>query len=363
GDAEGFEALMLPMEFATEQLLTVQLQDARMPQQTVGTTPVTLPYDKVAWGAGDSPQAGQLMLLAPSGDDSLPGGDGADEIGSLFVVRVSQVMADTNARPADVLTVDSVFRLRWPDLDPFAGVPGLVLTMRVVSRGESPDDGINPIHSECTVQLVASDLNGEPWSFGDPLPPGSIFIVFDRPRDSNAGVFARIRYETGKAQEQTFDCDWSNGFQLWARRFELWRVSRRVEMGQDYAAGVVQVHAVVAVGPAAHPPYPPQLTTEPDWVQPGDEEARQLEIPPYARRVSLLARFGSGGSPDIPLGQLIVGFANNRGTAINWIDAATAREALFSGDGLPLPANAAVIVLTNKSDDPIELGVLWHLGV
>lgn len=357
GDAEGFEALLLPMEFPTEHLLTVQLFDSRVPQEVLA-------------GASTETLNGQFWRF--------DGSSIADEDPGEGLIRFDVVLPEHDGLgpPLELTEVQgpaTVYLSRTGEgglgVDPQAWLdehgnpipfPAEFLFGQSYLRFIVTSIDVEPTYLKLHVTMTSGHFENPTVATGEPL--AYTFTVPAGETLANAAVFARVRYEAGKAQEQQFDCDWCNGFQVWARRFELWRVSRRADVAQAYASGTVRVHAVVAVGPAAHPPFPPQLTNEPEEVPASAD--RELTIPAYARRLSLLTRYGAGGSPtDIPLGQIVVGFANNRGTAITWIDAISAREALFGGDGLPIPANASAVVITNKSPDPLDLGVLWHLGV
>jgi hypothetical protein len=85
-------------------------------------------------------------------------------------------------------------------------------------------------------------------------------------------------------------------------------------------------------------------------------------IPNFARRVTLLLKYGSVGSGDAPLAQLFVAFKLPHQGSQGFIDALSARAALF-GDGLPIPHGAEAIVLTNASADVVSMGAIFHLGL
>ena len=94
------------------------------------------------------------------------------------------------------------------------------------------------------------------------------------------------------------------------------------------------------------------------------DETYRLVVPSLARRVSLIALYGNEGAPgDAPLGELFITFISAAGNAIAYIDAMSAREALF-GLGLPIPNGTREVGLSNRSDDAsVRLGAVWHLGV
>jgi hypothetical protein len=79
--------------------------------------------------------------------------------------------------------------------------------------------------------------------------------------------------------------------------------------------------------------------------------------------VSLLTRYGDGApTGDAPLAQIYLAFAMPFSSSQGFIDALSARAALF-GEGLPIPHGCNSIVLTNESPFGVELGAIFHLGV
>lgn len=177
----------------------------------------------------------------------------------------------------------------------------------------------------------------------------------------NAAVRARVRYTAGKVIDATFDCDWSGGFVLNASRIEFSRIAFAPDGVAPYFDAPVDIAATVMAGSTLSPP-PCQLTEPTELIEP--DEHRTLTIPPFARRVNLILRYGNDGAPgDAPLGQLFIAFVGRLDRALSYIDAMSAREALF-GVGLPIPAGATKVVLSNRSADPsVRLGVIWRLEI
>lgn len=183
-----------------------------------------------------------------------------------------------------------------------------------------------------------------------------VALGFERP---NAAVRARVTYTAGKLKDVSFDCDWVGAFALHASRLEISRVGYAPDTSLEYFDAPVDIAAtVMADAPPAKSLL--QLTVPIADVEP--DEFRELLIPSRARRVNLLLRYGDeGASGDAPLGQLFLAFAGRQGRAVTYIDAMSAREALF-GVGLPVPAGAVKLVLSNRSPDTsVQLGVIWQL--
>ena len=107
--------------------------------------------------------------------------------------------------------------------------------------------------------------------------------------------------------------------------------------------------------------FGPQYTIPPIVV--GAIEPRVILIPEFARRVSLLVKYGSAPGGDAPLAALFLGFALPLQGSQGFIDALSARGSLF-GEGLPIPHGAYALVLTNLSGvADLEMGVIFHLGL
>jgi hypothetical protein len=177
---------------------------------------------------------------------------------------------------------------------------------------------------------------------------------------ANAAVRARVTYTAGKLVDVSFDCDWIGGFTLHASRLEIGRVPYAPDTAIGYNDAPVDVAAtVMANAPSATELL--QLTVPVAAV--AIDAYRELVIPPLARKLNLLLRYGNEGAPgDAPLGQLFVAFVGRHDRSLSYIDAMSAREALF-GVGLVVPAGATQLILSNRSTDPsIELGVVWALG-
>lgn len=210
-----------------------------------------------------------------------------------------------------------------------------VLYIEVTPLADDIDPGDGPIDN---MQAVNVQLTGVP------LP--------------NAGARARVRYRAGKS-EVTFDCDWAGGFLVYADRFELSRVTFPLEASIDYEDGPIEIAASV-MADAPRPAATLALTVQPQLV--GVDESIEIPVHPFARRVNLLAKYGNAGAPgDAPLGQFFLAWLNKLNLSLGYIDAMSAREALF-GPGLPVPFGVDTLVLTNRSADAsVRLGVIWRL--
>lgn len=201
----------------------------------------------------------------------------------------------------------------------------------------------------------------------DPIADGllcSFMLITSTPPEPpipNAGVRARITYTAGRAEALQFECDWSGALQLMASRVLLERVTVRTDGAISAQAQPIKIAAVV-LADGDRPATLPTLTELTEAVP--TDETYTLLVPSFARRVSLLVLYGNEGAPgDAPLGELFVAFVSAAGNAIAYIDAMSAREALF-GSGLPIPNGTREIALSNRSDDAsVRLGVVWHLGV
>lgn len=178
----------------------------------------------------------------------------------------------------------------------------------------------------------------------------------------NAAVRARVRVRNGKSESQ-FDCDWAGGFQVLADRLELSRVRFSPDTALPYSDGAIDISAQV-IADAPRPGGSLSLTVSPLAV-PSPTGVRFAEYPihPFARRVNLMLKYGNDPDApgDAPLGQIFLAFVGKFGRSLCYIDAMSAREALF-GAGLPIPAGVSKLVVSNLStDDTMQIGVLWRL--
>lgn len=173
----------------------------------------------------------------------------------------------------------------------------------------------------------------------------------------NPAVQARVTYSAGTAGNLTFDCDWAGGLVLHAKRLSVSRVNVPLDPRRRYGDGLISA-AVTACPAAPHSPHAPSLTYLPLLVDP--TATRLIAIPPLARRVSLLTIYELG---DAPLQFFQVAFVTRRDESVAWIDAKSARNALF-GEGLPIPPGCTTLALQNRSEDAdAQLGAVFHLGV
>lgn len=173
----------------------------------------------------------------------------------------------------------------------------------------------------------------------------------------NAAVRARITYSAGTAGNLSFDADWAGGLILHAKRFSVSRVNVPLDPRRRYADSQLSV-AVTTCPAAPHSPHAPSLTYPPLVVAP--DATRLIAVPPLARRVSLLCLYEVG---DAPLSYFHLAFATKLGNSVSWIDALSARAALF-GEGLGIPPGCTTLALTNRSADPTaQLGATFHLGI
>lgn len=180
----------------------------------------------------------------------------------------------------------------------------------------------------------------------------------------NSAVRARVRYRNGKSEAE-FDCDWVGGFQVLADRLELSRVRFAPDPSIAYNDAAIDVSATV-IADAPRPGGSLSLTVAPVAV-PTPTGVRHAELPihPFARRVNLLIKYGNDEDApgDAPLGQIFLAFVGKFDRSLCYIDAMSAREALF-GPGLPVPAGVSKLVLSNRSlDDSVRLGVIWRLDI
>jgi hypothetical protein len=212
---------------------------------------------------------------------------------------------------------------------------------------------------EVTTTDTLGDLDGLVLD-GDNL---NVFFEYEGVADQvstpNAAARARVTYETTKTGEITFDCDWVGGFVVQATRLLIERVSVTPNPDEDFYPAHVRLAVTVGLN-AEPPPFPPQMTVPPAQVDAG--ASRTIPIPSFARRLTLLARYGDEVSGDAPLGQIFVAFGVPFVGSLGFIDAATSSDALF-GDGLVIPHGATEIVLSNASSGVLRLGAVFHLGL
>jgi hypothetical protein len=218
------------------------------------------------------------------------------------------------------------------ELQDDGGVGVIMLTVTPLASDIDPGDG--------------AIVNADPielWHTGKKIP--------------NAAVFARVRYWAGKS-EVVFDCDWAGGFIIHADRIEISRVTFPSDPARGYLDGLVNIAATL-MADAPSPAALLQRTIRPELVT-GPTGTRTLTIPRFARRVNLIMTWDDPG--DVPLGQVFLAWAGKTGPAVAYIDAMAAREALF-GQGLPVPYGVSRLVLSNRSADSMELGVVWQMRI
>lgn len=178
----------------------------------------------------------------------------------------------------------------------------------------------------------------------------------------NAAVRARVRYRLGKSEVQ-FDCDWAGGFQVFADRLELSRVTFAPDSSIPFRDASIEIAATV-LADAPRPGGSLALTVPPVAVPtPLGVRFKEFPIHAYARRVNLILKYGDDPDApgDAPLGQIFLAFVGKFGRSLCYIDAMSAREALF-GAGMPIPAGVSKLVVSNRSDDDtMVIGVMWRL--
>lgn len=230
-----------------------------------------------------------------------------------------------------------------------------VLRFAVVDFAENDDEGVRVL--TLTVEPGAHTIGGADGVLENAQ---GFTLRLSGLRIPNAAVRALVRYTAGN-RDVEFVCDWTGGFLVYARRLELTRVTYAPDPTFFYEDGAIEIGAVV-IADAPRPPGTPRLTILPADVEPN--ASLSLAVPPFAARVNLLARYGNEGAPgDAPLGQIFLAWVTLQGHSIGYIDAMSAREALF-GAGLPVPYGVATLVLTNLSADPsLQLGAIWQLSV
>lgn len=178
----------------------------------------------------------------------------------------------------------------------------------------------------------------------------------------NAAVRARVRYRSAKSEVE-FDCDWAGGFQVYADRLEIARVPFAPDSELLYADAPVDV-ALTVLADAPRPGGSLALTVPPMAVPtPTGDRFLAFPIHSFARRVNLILKYGDDPEApgDAPLGQIFVAFVGKYDRSLCYIDAMSAREALF-GAGLQIPYGVSKLVVSNRSDDDsMQIGVVWRL--
>jgi hypothetical protein len=114
----------------------------------------------------------------------------------------------------------------------------------------------------------------------------------------------------------------------------------------DVAVGLVIGSRPAPASPTYTYPATPLATTE----------TASFPVPAFARRLRLAIKWGEaeGSAADAALGQYFVAFISRGFGALGWIDAASAREALF-GEGLPVPPGTHAVMFDNRSPDALDV--------
>lgn len=365
--AEGVAVAFTPIELSKPKPITIQFdQDDQFPVGDPLVTPqppfsFDWPFAAEDFVEDTEPTAGHLSLDAAS--------LAAPHTATKIYVSIETTDPALGFTPAIQAPYGAFLELRWTfggafswarwainDITPMSGSPGwIVIEVTPAARpgGFVPGSGVlTPIVTNTPELVTQLEL----WFIGPDRPDLVIW--------PNAAVRARVTYSAGKAEAVPIECDWTGALQVVGSRVLIERKTVRADPLNEFHTAAIKIAAVASLnGPRA--PILPRLTEPPASV-PGNE-TRILPLPRCARRVSLLATYGDeGASGDAPLGQLFVAFipaVDARGGAIAYIDAMSAREALF-GDGLPIPAGTKAVALTNRSDDEsVRLGLIWHLGI
>lgn len=326
------------VELDTIKPLTVLFwQDRQYPQPPNEHTERTYHYYVFDATAQDGPgiQSGRVRLQEQ--DESQP---------SSAMIYVEVPPTDGNLRQELMQTTQRSIELRWGDS---------YMEWTIDSWTAETDGGIDYVALSV---LPVGDLVNE--SDGPLEDAEALQLVLKGLKVPNAAVRARVTYTAGKLVDVSFDCDWVGGFTLHASRLELSRVTYAPDTAIPYVDAPVDIAATIV---ANAPPTEEllQLTVPVEGVE--IDSFREVLVPPLARKVNLLLRYGNEGAPgDAPLGQLFVAFVGRHDRSLSYIDAMSAREALF-GVGLLVPAGATKVMLSNRSADAsVELGLLWHLG-
>lgn len=209
------------------------------------------------------------------------------------------------------------------------------------------------------ISPVLVSTAGDPFVDGDeidliPLTPQAPLDVYP-----NAAARARVRTRAGQSGDLMFECDWVGGFQVHAQSIEIDYVSWRPNPDLPYVDATARLSVALSLEGDCNR-WGPQYTVPPAEV--ATTEDIELVIPPLARRVSLLLKYGDGSTGDAPLAQLFAAFGLPNIGSLGFIDLLSSRAAAF-GDGIPIPAGATKLVLTNMSPDLVSMGAVFHLGL
>lgn len=331
--------------------LAVQFyQDTQTAQPT--NVPTSQGYSSFYDDAGIEPDAGDFEFDRLRLDDTSEGGVMQPDAETIWIANSAapgsplvKTFLEENAPPFQI----EIRYLR-------GGVGGAPCALRwtVNSWEEGLDDDVGFL--SLSVTPLSSDRD-QPMTSMD-----AIDIEVFGFQIPNAAVRARVRYRSGKSEVQ-FDCDWSGGFMVHADRLEISRVPFAPDTSRPYIDAPVEVSATV-LADAPRPGGSISLTVPPVAVpRPTGERFYVFPIYALARRVNLLLKYGDDPDApgDAPLGQIFVAFVGKYDQSLCYIDAMSAREALF-GPGLPVPAGVSKLVVSNRSDDDsMRIGVVWRL--
>lgn len=212
---------------------------------------------------------------------------------------------------------------------------------------------------EARTLLTVPELKGLPQAIGV-----NLFRSDRQATLHNSDVRARVTFSAAQSGQLTFDCDWRGGFCVHASRLDVQYVGYKIPAAGLYVPATQVILAATAGLNGARPSHPPTYTVLPDEVLAG--AFRTIEVPLLARRVALLMRYAYaptvGGTGDAPLASTFLSFADAAGNALSWIDALSSRAAAF-GEGIPVPAGASFLALSNATPDALALGAVFHLGL
>lgn len=123
----------------------------------------------------------------------------------------------------------------------------------------------------------------------------------------------------------------------------------------------IELNMGVLIG--ERPPKAPPTYTFPT-VAVDSQGSASFPVPAQARKLRCALRWGeeSGSTPDAPLGQYFFAFINRSFGPLGWIDAASAREALF-GDGVFVPPGTHAVQFDNRSPDAARVTACFVLGL
>lgn len=234
------------------------------------------------------------------------------------------------------------------------GSPYSTMLYRVISYEITPDDGFKLV--TFAVEPVETVVHGPPLE--DEQLVGVTVRGYAKP---NVAARARVAYRSGKS-DLVFDCDWAGGFQVYADRLDISRLTFAPSPDRPYGDGPIAIAAQV-IADAPRPSSGLAYTVIPQPV--ATDGYIEIPVHPFARRVNLLLKYGNSeseeASGDPPLGQILIAWGMKYGGSVGYIDAMSAREALF-GQGHPVPFGASSLVLSNRSaDDSIHLGAIWRI--